>query len=500
MSIYKGCFPLGLGTSRLPITGPHDIQGIDDASQLVLQALDAGVNYIDVGNHYAAGGAVYALREAFRQTKKEFSVTAKVMYETDHTADDAKRRVEFYLKAMDLDKISYFTCWSIHSEEFFHQFMKPGGIYKGALQLKDEGIVDHICASLHTPPDEAIRIIQSGAFEGVTLSYSLVNAGQMRPVLDAADKAGVGVVVMNPLGGGIIAKNQDYFSFACGPTDEKNTVHAALRFVKAHPAVDVVLGGVSNRQELEDSLSVFAEPDQEPPQDRQQRVMANLTELKGFCTGCRYCEGCPEGIPTADIMRARNSLLFEPVQAYNRTEPKELLYNIQLFRPLHYDVSWIPDSEVNPCIHCGRCERQCTQNLGIIAAVEDTYRRAKLSGYTKKAHVARIKELLHEKGYKTVGLYPNGGFSNLIMQEYETNFGVADFSWVLFNSNAALWGTTHQGLVIHGPSEIPKIKPDIIIICTYSYANDIYEDLRPYREMGIHIELLHRETDVPWIF
>lgn len=500
MKIYDSIFPLGLGTGRFPITRPTDLSAITKSIQLVLRALEAGVNYIDIGYTYAAGGALPALREAFQQTTRPFSITAKVMYGADHTADDARRRVELYLKALGVQKMTYFTCWTIWNKEIFSKIMATGGIYDGARKLKDEGIVDHICASLHAPPKDAIEIISSGAFEGVTLSYSLLNAGQMQPVLDAAYKAGVGVVVMNPLGGGVIAQNRDYFSFACGPEDAGNTVHAALRFAKAHPAVDIVLGGVSTMEELEDSLSVFAAPDPEPPQVRQERVLANLSELKGFCTGCRYCAGCPQGIPTADIMKARNNLLFAPVQSYNRQEPERLLYHIQLFRPLLHDQGWMPESGENPCVRCGRCEKQCTQKLGIMDAVADTYRRAQEAGFTKEAHKARLTELLREKGYRRVGLYPNGGFSNAVMRQYQEYFGDPDFTWLLFNSNKNLWGQTHDGLLIHGPSEIPELAPDVLLVCSYRYAYDIFEDLEPYRDMGIRVELLHRDQDVPWVF
>lgn len=130
--------------------------------------------------------------------------------------------------------------WSapIHNYRDFKEIMRPGGIYEGAVRLKEEGIVEHICASLHAPPEEMIEIIESGAFEGVTVSYSMLNAARMQPVLDAALRRGVGVVVMNPLGGGVIAQNRDYFSIACGEKDGGNTIHAALRFAMAHPAVN----------------------------------------------------------------------------------------------------------------------------------------------------------------------------------------------------------------------------------------------------------------------
>lgn len=500
MSIFEKHFPLGLGTSRFPISGPNDTEGIEKSIELARQALEMGITYVDVGYNYSAGMAPFVLKEAFRQTDQSFSVTAKVMYGQDRTADDARKRIDLYLQTMGLEKVQYFTCWTIWNYDIFENIMKKGGIYEGAMRLKEEGLIDHICCSLHAVPADILKIIERKVFEGITVSYSMLSAANMRPVLDAAYANDIGVAVMNPLGGGVIAQNKNYFSFACGKMDEGNTIHAALRFVKAHPAVNIVLGGVKNREELEDSVGVFSEPDPELPAERLERVMGSVTGLKGFCTGCKYCSGCPQGIPTSEIMQARNSLLFEPVAAYNRTEPEELLYHIQMFRPLLHDEGWLPETAENPCLKCGKCEKQCTQKLHIMDAVEDTYRRAEQAYFTKEAHRERLKELLYQKGYTKVGLYPNGGFSNLIIRLYQEFFGEPEFEWLQFNSDPKMWGKTADERVVHGPEEISALQPELILICTYKYDQDILDGLQQYETNGVKIEKLHRENEMPWVF
>ncbi len=500
MSIYSGLFPLGLGTSRFPVNGPDDKEGLERSIKLAIHALDAGINYVDVGHNYSAGMSPQILKEAFRQTKRPISVTAKVMYGMDRTADDARKRVELCLNSMGLGKAQFFTCWTIWNYQTFEQIMQKGGIYEGAMRLKDEGLVDHICCSLHAPPDDILKIIESGAFEGITISYSMLNAVLMQPVLDMARQKDVGVAVMNPLGGGVIAQNQDYFSFAKAPGSEETTACAALRFVKAHPAVDIVLSGVSSEAELEENLQAVQGADPEPPEGRLSRVLTAVSELKGFCTGCKYCEGCPKGIPTAQIMQARNALLFDPVPSYNRNGPEELLYNVQVFRKLLHDNGWLPETEENPCIKCGRCERSCTQKLDIISGVQDIYERAAGTFFSKKAHKDRLKELLEGKNYSKVGLYPNGGFSNLIIRTCDEMFEQPEFEWILFNSDPKMWGQMADGYTIHSPSEIPDLGLDMILVCTYKFDKDIRNSLRPYEDMGIKIELLHREMEMPWVF
>lgn len=498
MGVFQKHFPLGLGTARFPVADPNDARGLEESVRLVLRALEAGVDYIDVGYNYSAGMSVTVLKEAFRRTTRPFSVTAKTAYDEDKTGGDARRRIASYLKALDVDHVDYFTCWRIASYEDFTQICRKGGIYESALRLRDEGVIRHICCSLHAPVKDMVRIIESGAFEGATISYSLINAVQMQPVLDAAARRGVSIAVMNPLCGGLIAHNRDAFSYACGEGDGGDAVHAALRFVMAHPAVELVLGGVSCMEELEDSLKLFSTPDPEPPEERLVRVRRSASELKGVCTGCKYCEGCPQGIPTYALMQARNALMFKPMPAYNRQGPEELLYDLQIFRKLHVDHGWMPDSTENPCVGCGKCEAACTQNLEIIRGVADVYRRAEQRGYSLEAHRARLRELLHGKGYRRVGLYPNGGFAREVMRIYQEDCGDAEFEWLLFNSDRKLQGTQSDKRIVHHSDEIPTLRPDVILICSYRYEEDIAATLRPYEARGIRVEKLHRQQDIPW--
>ena len=511
MGIFSSYFPLGLGTSRFPVSGPGDTAGIDKSIAIVRHALDAGVNYIDTAYPYSAGMAQAVLKEAFAQTAQPFGVTVKVMHDMDKTADDARRRVEMQLKAMGLDKAAFFMCWTITGYSVFQDIMQKGGIYDGALRLKDEGIIDHICFSAHAPPDDIINIIKSGAFDGATLYYNITNAAVMQPVLDAAHGSGIDVAVMGPLGGGLIAQNPEFFDFARSGGDG-GIAQAAMRFAKAHPAVKIVLSGISCVQETDENIRVFTSENTEPDEARLARVLCSVNELPAFCTGCNYCEGCPEGIPVSEIMTKRNKLLFIPKETYNRDNP-DLIRNLNLFRS--HSGEWLPDSSVNPCTRCGQCEVKCTQNLSIIEGIADMFSRADEAGFSLAARRDRLRELLAGKGFKRVGLYPNGGFANLVIEYYERFFGKPEFEWLQFNSDPKMWGQESGGLPVYSPGDINTLKLDIIVICTYKYDNEIYNDLNRSRQ-GRHgkqaeepspclpclpdLQKLHRKTDVPWVF
>ena len=499
MGVFDNYFPLGLGTSRLPISGPNDTGGIDRSIDLILNALDAGINYIDTSYTYAAGMAFTALKPAFAATRKPYGVTLKVMHDMDKTSDETRRMAEFQLKALGIDKAAFFVCWNILSYDSFLAIINKGGIYDGALKLKSEGLVGHICCSLHATQADNIKIIESGMFEGATISHSLLNAAQSAPVLDAAFRNNVEVAVMNPLGGGIIPENAGFFDFACSHSE--GTITAALRFAMAHPSVKIILSGISNKNELDENIRAVMHPGPELPASRLARVEQSIREIKGFCVNCHYCDGCPAKIPVAELMNKRNTLLFSAGGAYNRHDP-EIVRNIRLFQS-HTSVGaadWFPESPENPCTRCGKCEKKCTQKLEIMDAIKDTFRRAEVSGFSLQSHKARLEELLADRNYRRVGLYPNGGFANKIMGLYKQFFGEPAFEWIQFNSDPKMWGQSSGGLFIYAPDKIGELKPDLIIVCTYKYDKEIYEDLRSYEDNGVKIVKLHKMTDVPWVF
>jgi len=500
MSILSNCFPMGLGTSRFPIKNANDGEGIEESANLTLKALDAGVRYIDTSYPYANGGAHAALRLAFKQTKIPYAVTLKVLYQHDKTADEARRRVEMQLKSLGIEKAAFFVCWSIPSYSQFLEIMSNGGVYDGALRLKDEGIIDHICCSLHASAGDSVKIIESGAFEAATISFNLANSIQTLPVLDAALKHNFDVAVMNPLGGGGIAQNREFFSFAQATGED--TVMAALRFAKSHPAVKVILSGLNNKDELTENLKAITEKPDEADTERLLRVVKSVKDIDGYCVNCHYCDACPAGIPISELMDKRNRLLFPDIvsQDYKRTD-SGLLQNISLFQgDLTGENEWFPDSCENPCIRCGLCEETCTQKLKIVSALDDLYARCKKSGFSLNYRKNRLHELTVGKGYKHVGLYPKDRFADLVVKLYKQFFGEPDFEWIAFNSDPNMWGRQVDGLTIHAPDDIPVIKPEIIIVCNYAYQEEIYNDLLRYESGEIKIVKLHRETDVPWVF
>ena len=485
-TIYDGLFPLGLGTLRFK-QGRNNIETVDNAVKLILRALDYGVEYIDTSHSYIDGLAHKALKEVFAATKRSYAVTVKSQFYADRDSDGARRGVEHAFKEMGIEYAEYFLVWSIRTYDEYTKVMAKDGIYCGAKKLKDEGYVGHICASLHTPLPETIKIIEQGAFEGITLSYSIMNSILMQPVLDLANEKELGLVAMNPLGGGIVPKNQEYFEFLRGNKFE-SIPQAALRFVSAQPAIKIVLTGAENETQFNENLNAFTNTSLETSSKRIDRVHRSVKQLNGFCTGCQYCEPCQMGIPVSKIMQSRNELLFTE----NQDE------DLAVFRRLSVDYSYIPINSYNPCVKCGSCEKKCTQHLNIISSLTATYNRVNEIGYSYEYRKKRIDMLLNGKPYSTVALWPSGGSASVLIEYYKRFFGEPKFKIILINSDETKKGTIADGVIIHSPSELPKIKPNAVLICSYRYANDINNELKRYNNLEFDVLQLYFENDIPW--
>lgn len=495
MTIYDNIFPLGMGTNRFIVTGPSDRPGIERAANLVAKALDAGVSYIDVAHTYSKGTALEVCRLAFQLTPTRPNVTIKSTYQTDQSRDGALRRVDQTFHSLGIDHASYFVCWNISDWNQFLAITQKGGIYEGALEAKKQGLVDHICFSTHASPEEIVRMLKTGLFEGVTISLSALNSKIMTPVLDCAQACNVGVVVMNPLAGGLIPQHNSYFSFLRHPSDS-STVEAALRFVYAHPAVKIVLSGMSTMKEMQENIAAFIGKQPEADNERINRVRTHLAGMDGFCTGCSYCDGCPKGIPIYKLMQAYNMRLFP--SGKNRGNDPELNVDSSVCGSLKNNFYFIPESAQNPCIGCGACESRCTAHLPIIKRINSMYEMFDRRCFSQQGMKKRLRKLIGDK--RRIAFYPGGGYTAYVLSVLKEAFSEQELELFLFDSNPEVWGNRVAGLEVHNPIQLPELRPELVIVSNYNYGQEIFDQLKYLRDMGIPVQKLHKDKDVPWVF
>ncbi|MFW6308562.1 MAG: aldo/keto reductase, partial [bacterium] len=263
---------------------------------------------------------------------------------------------------MGVDKINFFHMWCILDLNMYEKVIKKGGPYEGAVRLKDEGLIDHIVFSTHANGEEIEKMVEDDLFEGVLLGYNASNFAYRELGLKAAYENDLGVVTMNPLGGGFIPRNEDFFSFI--KQNEGDTVaQAALKFNMAHREISVTLSGIRTMEELKENVAAV-DTIEELTYGQVEDMKSNLKKgLNRLCTGCGYCLECPEDIYIPAYMMAYNNLIIK--------EDEEVLK-----KEVNGARNWGPlksrdESRAENCVECGVCEARCTQHLPIIERLKE---------------------------------------------------------------------------------------------------------------------------------
>ena len=86
-------------------------------------------------------------------------------------------------------------------------------------EAKKDGLIRNIVFSSHMQGNEIEKVVDSGKFKGMLIGYNALNYRFRQSGIEAAYNKGMGVVVMSPLGGGLIPANPDAFRYLTEGTD-----------------------------------------------------------------------------------------------------------------------------------------------------------------------------------------------------------------------------------------------------------------------------------------
>lgn len=360
--LYKPYGKTGKLVSALGFGGMRfaDDCTLEEGAEVVRHASRLGINYFDTAPSYCNDRSEDIFGEAFKDMPNPFYVSTKSSIGSEPNADAVRSRIEKSLKRLGREKIDFFNMWCILSYEQYERVMAKDGPYWGALKAKEEGLIDHLVFSTHANGEEIRRMVEQGYFEGVTLGYNAINFPYRAEGIEAAFEHGLGVVTMNPLGGGLIPQHQDYFSFL-KQNEEESTIQAALRFNAAHESISVVLSGMGTKEEVEHNVAAIQKIQVVEHTD-MERIKGQLREeMNGFCTTCQYCKHCPKKIDIPLFMELYNNRILKGEQGI-----REKYTRLLKFGAIKPNQMPMPKD----CVACGKCEQLCTQKLDIIKRLQ----------------------------------------------------------------------------------------------------------------------------------
>lgn len=343
---------LGFGGMRFSHIDDHE-----ECVRMMARAAEGGVNYFDTAPGYfeTKSEAVFGKGLAeLRRRKLPYYVATKTFKTTEA---EIRTEIEAQLRRLNVEAIDFYHIWCITTPENWRQ-RKKDGILSAFQKLKDEGLIKHICVSSHLVQDQIRELLMEGVFEGVLFGYSAYNFKTREAAFDAIRAKKLGAVVMNPLGGGLIPQQEKLFRFITRPGEK--TVAAALRFLWDHRDISVTLVGFNDEAQVQDALTAMEGYVPRTEAEMAATKAGASASFEGICTGCGYCDDCPQGIPIPKFMDAYNQKLLSSQPSSGTDAAVGRL-------KWHWNLD---PAKAKDCVACGLCETACTQHIDIITRLK----------------------------------------------------------------------------------------------------------------------------------
>ena len=352
---------LGFGCMRLPV-----IKGgsIDDkqATEMLRYAIDHGVNYVDTAYPYHNGESEPFLGRALQGGYREkVNLATKLPSWLVKSRADMDHYLDEQLKRLQTDHIDFYLV---------HGLMRPFWEKLPSLGLTNflddaiaDGKIKYAGFSFHDELALFKEIVDYYDWTFCQIQYNFMdeqNQAGTEGLRYAADR-GLGIVVMEPLRGGMLSKEIPSISriWKKAPV-QKSPSEWAQRWVWNHSEVTVVLSGMSSFEQVEQNIA-YAEsgfPNSLLPEELNLFKEAETEYEKRItvpCTGCRYCMPCSSNVSIPECFEMYNQGCM-----FDAPDVASTNYNIVMGGMLTGSPGF-----ASQCQECGDCEERCPQGIPI---------------------------------------------------------------------------------------------------------------------------------------
>lgn len=353
---------LGLGVMCLPGAAGRPPGIIDEAetSALIRRALDAGVNYVDLGfpwfvdSHEPVLGAVAkALGGGYRE-KARLALTVPALHVS--SPDDFDLLLERQLAWLGADRVDFCLLGRLTRDNW--PSLLAMGILDRVEQAQSDGRVGHAGFSFHDHYQVLKSIVQAyDRWAVCSVEYSFMDANHdpgANGIRYAAEQ-GLAVVATHPFKQGRLTKEppEEVQQVWTKSSRAWSRAEWALRFVLNHPGVCVAVADMSTAEQLAENLGVADAAGPNSLSIPDEVTIGNVRDAfrkrqQVPCPSCRPCMPCPAGVDVPRFFEIYNdAAMYQDVETARALCAEERI-------------------EMEDCNQCGLCESRCAKRLPII--------------------------------------------------------------------------------------------------------------------------------------
>ncbi|MFP4200831.1 MAG: aldo/keto reductase [Clostridia bacterium] len=246
-------------------------------AEVILAALESGVNFIDTAQSYRN---YEHIRLALEQWDGDVHIATK-----SHATgrEDMRRAVE---EARESLRVDFLDIFHLHAARVGTDvFEERRGAYEYLQECREEGIIGRIGISTHSVP----VVIRAAREPGIDVVYPIINReglgilegnrSDMEGAIAQCYAEGKRLYAMKVFGGGNLLDDRI----------------SALEYVLSLRGIDVISIGMVHEDELRVNLALLGDDDIDPDLwESTMRGSSKRLHILGLCTGCGTCvEYCP---------------------------------------------------------------------------------------------------------------------------------------------------------------------------------------------------------------
>ena len=366
---------LGFGCMRLPSKkNPFDLRtDYAESIRLIRRSIDLGVNYFDTGWPYHLGASEKILGQALLDGYREkvFLVTKLPMFMV-RKAEDFDRFLERQLEKL---QTGYLDAYLFHglNENNFKKVIDFNLIEKME-KAREKGLIKYIGFSFHDTLPVFKNIIDYYNWDLTQIQYNYLDTAVQATTegLEYAYKKGIGVVVMEPLKGGVLASPPgEALDILKSSTLSRTPVEWALQFLWNKKEVAVVLSGMGSMKMVEENCRYADNSGIDSLGQAEVELLDSIVEIYRKqilvpCTACNYCMPCPSGVNIPQNFAYINLSNSRPVSFFDKMNRWSVKGK---YKRLASDRKKInkdrPNGNASLCTNCGQCVPKCPQTINI---------------------------------------------------------------------------------------------------------------------------------------